>query len=532
MTRSTKAALVELERLNPSPASVQSAHPHPLGGEALMTILDAKDQQILGDILATSRNQVELPLDVDFKPHPFERKSTRVRKRIAVAAVVSAVIIAVVAVLVGSTPTNKHQPSVLGHPPSTVPTPARWQLADFLSGVQFQAATGTPNSIVGVTCSGAPTCFLSTGYGLDYNAGGGMYVSLDGGHSWRPSPLPASTAITTLASCASSSWCAAGAGTLDSATGDPAAKKPSRDPVLMVTTDAGATWTTNPIPLPVQIQQLPAYGDLPAETTYWPGEVDAVSCAAVGVCNVLGHAESNTSSSFSAGELVFLRTTDGGVHWTSTILPEQPSESSLQLVQAPGESETMSCPTANDCVVMGTLSPPGGSHVVVDAWRTTNAGKTWEENRVPSVVEFIPSLSCPDPDHCWAGPAEPTPGQGGGLLHSTDGGLTWSVVVLPYFPPTSPTSAGAASSVSCTSSSNCSLSLGSSGIAETTDGGTTWHQDALPTGVGTVLEVSCNPQQACVAIANPATTSPISLDPYNGGSLILTNTPSGLPKQS
>ena len=130
-------------------------------------------------------------------------------------------------------------------------------------------------------------------------------------------------AITTLAWCAASTWCAAGAGTLD-LNGDPAAKKPSRDPELMVTTDAGSTWTTHPVPIPVNVQQLPAYNNLPAETTYWPGQVDAVSCSSPGVCNVVGHVERNSDVSGPASDaLVFLHTDDGGSTWSSTVLPER-----------------------------------------------------------------------------------------------------------------------------------------------------------------------------------------------------------------
>ena len=117
-------------------------------------------------------------------------------------------------------------------PPTQGPAKT-WQLTAELSGPQFQLATGNPNAVVGVDCSGGTTCFLSTGYGLGGAAAsvpGSTFVSHDSGHTWQATALPAGVATTTLASCVSSTWCAAGGGLLDPATGDPAAGKEMRIP--------------------------------------------------------------------------------------------------------------------------------------------------------------------------------------------------------------------------------------------------------------------------------------------------------------
>ena len=95
-----------------------------------------------------------------------------------------------------------------------------------------------------------------------------------------------------------------------------------RDPELMVSSDGGRTWAVRSVPLPVAVEQLPAYGGLPAETTYWPGGVDSVECSAPQVCNLLGQAQTNgTGNAGNGDELLFLHTTDGGIHWTSQVLP-------------------------------------------------------------------------------------------------------------------------------------------------------------------------------------------------------------------
>jgi hypothetical protein len=393
---------------------------------------------------------------------------------------------------------------------------SHWALAASLTAPQFQIATGNPDAVVGVTCSIGSTCLLSTGYGLDYGGGGGMSVSHDGGHTWQASPMGSGTAITSLASCVTDSWCAAGGGILDPKTGDPAAKKPMRDPELMVTNNGGTTWTANPVPLPVNVQQLPAYGSLPAETTYWPGEVDTVACSAVNVCNVLGQAQ---ISNPNGDELVFLHTDDGGVHWTSEVLPSIPSATSYQLVTAPGTSETMSCPTALTCVILASLAAPQ----TVVTWRTTDGGKTWNERQIPGLEQVDADLSCPTVESCWAGPSEAI-GQNG-LLRTVDGGNTWTSVVLPGFPPSSTMQTGVEPNISCTSSNVCYLSLENSGLAETVDGGVSWHAVALPSLVGAVLQVSCN-GALCAAVADNADPSPGSVNQSDGGSLILTNGPS------
>lgn len=395
-----------------------------------------------------------------------------------------------------------------GAPKSKLPTAApHWRLTAALSGPQFVLATGNPEAVVGVVCSHLPTCLLSTGYGSGGAAAniGSTYVSSDGGHSWVPSTLPTNVTTTTLASCVSTNWCAAGGGLLDYATGDPAAKKPSRDPVLLISTDAGHTWTTKTVPIPVNVEQLPAYGDLPAETTYWPGVIDAVSCSSPGVCNVVGSTGVNSPSGGGADEVVFLSTSDGGDHWKTTVLPERTSERSLQLIEFGGASVSMSCATKDNCVTVASfysLIPNGGD---VDAWVTSDGGRSWAEHQIQGITQMTTSISCPDVKVCWAGPAS------GGAARSTDGGVTWSLVPLP-----APSSA----TISCVSATTCYV--GGNGIEETADGGTSWQPVTLPPQVGSVAAVSCEPMASCAAIANPVIVGP---DFIQGGSVVLTNAP-------
>jgi photosystem II stability/assembly factor-like uncharacterized protein len=398
-----------------------------------------------------------------------------------------------------------------------------WQLTASLSGSQFQLGTGNPGSISQVNCGGGSTCFLSTFYGVGGNTAltGSTYVSHDGGATWAPVTLPAGVAAATPVSCVSATWCAAGGGFLDPASGDPAAKKEMRDPELLVTSDGGATWTMYPLPIPPDVQQLPAYGSLPAETTYWPAIVDAVACTAVDVCNVTAHVlNSNANSSgLIPDTLVFLRTTDGGSTWSQTDLPERASEAGFEVQVPDGNQDSLACPTASTCIAVSLLRGFVGNGVV-DAWRTSDSGASWEETQVSDAESVFPGLSCSDVHDCWLT-------DGAEALHSTDGGATWSTVKLPEVQPLSDGLPGPSwQSISCTSATSCFI--GGPGIDSTTDGGRSWAAVALPPQVGDVQSISCQVRGPCIALANPEQLAKSPLVP-NGSSLVLT---SGAPSTS
>lgn len=487
-------ALSVLERLDPA-----------------QTQTDLGDQEeLLRSILSapTTRSGPKRDIRPRAKYVDIGPRAPRVLVVCGLAVIALAVSIAVVS-LGGNGPVQ-HKP-VQTAPHSRV----HWQLAAALTGTQFQIATGNPDAVVGVTCSKGSTCLLSTGYGLDFGGGGSMFVSHDGGHTWGPSSLPANVAVTALASCPSDRWCAAGGGLLDPRTGDPAAKKPMRDPELLVSTDGGSTWTERAAPLPVEVQQLPAYNGLPAETTFWPGEIDSIACFSEDVCDILGQAQINEPDGPNADELLFLSTTDGGAHWTSQALPPIPAVQTYQLVEYPGSNETMSCSAALDCTIVATPYSPRG----MATWRTRDGGKTWQQSGLISGNQGTPSLSCPTVSTCLLAGAS-LGSSGAGLLKSGDGGLSWSLVHVTSFPVPPHGEFLSNLTVSCQSETACFVS-GGSGLTATTDGGSTWQDVSLPDNVGAVLQVSCVTGGSCAAVANPAQGA--VPNQYNGGSMILTN---------
>jgi hypothetical protein len=385
---------------------------------------------------------------------------------------------------------------------------------------RFAVGTGTPGGLEAANC-GASTCVVSTGYGLGGDTtAGSTYVSRDAGHTWVPTALPSGVAMTTPVTCVNDTWCAGGAGLRDTATGDPAAGKAMRDPELLVTTDGGVSWAAHALPIPPNVQQLPASQGLPAETTYWPATVDAVACTDVDVCNVIAHVQSNVNGDggFVADATIFLRTTDGGAQWAQNVLPRDATEVHYQTSGFNGSAAGLACPTASSCVAVVTYMKSLGGPQDVVAWRTDDNGTTWRESHLPGLHEVWPGLSCPTAGECWAV-------TDGALLHTLDGGATWSHVDPPPTGEPSPVP-GATSwfSMSCTADDACFVA--GNGISVTVDHGKTWTPLSLPDGITYVASISCEVGGFCIGLADPPGKPIIG---GQGSALALTNGPLSRP---
>ncbi len=451
--------------------------------------------------------------------HPIR---THRHRRLVLVTLSAAVILIVVATAVVSINVlgGGHQSRPAQH--AAIGSPGPWRLTASLSGSQFALGTGAPNQITGADCSGEPTCFLSTIYGLGgatSTVTGSTYVSHDSGHTWEPTVLPANVATTTLATCVNPQWCAVGGGLADPKTGDPAAKKVMRDPELLTTNDAGKHWEMHSVPMPVDVQQLPAYESLPAETTYWPGTIDAITCSAPGVCNVVGHVHSDRSGIIIPDEIVFLSTKDGGIHWTQAILPENPNIAGDEVLSSTSTGASMACPTRQRCVVAVSLGALGPASEYF--WTTSNGGVTWQQSPHPGVAALGANVVCTSVSVCWAGPnASATALASDTVLHSTDGGSTWTSATLPGADGSVTGQSTSWSSLGCTADDTCYIGGNGGVIDETTDSGATWRPMAVPNALGSIESLNCAPTGACVAVATPAAGNPLGL---NGGSIILTN---------
>jgi hypothetical protein len=399
-------------------------------------------------------------------------------------------------VTVAGTNAAQPKPQPNAHPrPSITPVPP------------FELASGNPSAMTNLGCGGS-TCFVSTAYGSGGDStSGATYVSRDSGRTWQPSPLPDAVALVAPVSCVDDTWCAVGAGKRDTTMGDPAAGKAARVPELLVTADRGATWTEHAVPVPPDVQDLPAINGLPAETTYWPAAVDDVQCSGVGVCNVLAHVLDSSvgNGGLVPDKMIFLRTTDAGATWSQTVVPRQGAEASDE-VGGFARSASMSCPTSSTCIAATAFV----AHRAVAVFRTEDGGASWTEHHIARAMNLYAGVSCPDARRCWAA-------TDGGVMRSTDGGATWSEV--------EPVAQGSVhgtqwNSVSCVSASTCYV--GGDGISVTQDGGASWQAVRLPPGVRSVQSVACEHGGSCVALARRATDPAID----NTSSVVLTDAPS------
>ena len=194
----------------------------------------------------------------------------------------------------------------------------------------------------------------------------------------------------------------------------------------------------------------------------------------------------------------------------------------------------VSCPSANDCVAVGSDGAQGGVASTTDngggTWsqgalasgepvleavdcsstslcvavgqgasvRSTDGGATWASSSLPTSNTTLLGVDCPSASLCVSvgvspGNAGPYAGQ---LLVSSDGGASWSV-------PSLPASLGALGSVACPTSTFC-VSVGAS-IVVSNNGGQTWSPRTVRGGTGVLRSVSCQTATTCVAIgANPA----------------------------
>jgi photosystem II stability/assembly factor-like uncharacterized protein len=224
-------------------------------------------------------------------------------------------------------------------------------------------------------------------------------------------------------------------------------------------------------------------------------------------------------------------TTDGS---GSTTPSTQPVVGSI--VPASGSFDSVTCPSASSCVVVGAASDGTGAIAT-----TGNGGASWAGRNAPAKANGLNSVSCGNQSHCTAVGSNT-------LISTTDGGTTWasdsvpdknvnllgvscasandcvatgmssaSPVLAPVAVMLSTQDAGQTwqdaqvpnglpgiGAVSCPTTSEC-LAVGPT-ILRSTDGGQSWTNVAVPGGLTAALRaISCASASACIAVAsNPA----------------------------
>jgi photosystem II stability/assembly factor-like uncharacterized protein len=442
----------------------------------------------------------------------------------AVAAVVVVLSVVAAVILVDS-----HQTSVKGSRGGSSP---RWRLASMVGPATelFTPTPGNAQSPFDITCPTATVCYVTTqssvavpgvvngddpSQAAQASVTTGAYVSTDAGSTWRALSLPSGVNLDTKFTCPSATTCMVGSQAMG-----PDTVEGSREPqLLLATTDGGATWSEETVPLP------PITG---SDSAFDPslvgvvGSLSQLTCFSASTCLAFGLVPSDQQeepfgNGSSVERSVFLRTDDGGATWTTYDFPwvTTPNGSPAWSNAQPG---VFACATSESCVGFSTVLSATPNQVFSGlAWRTNNGGATWSQAWLPSGVQpsLTPeSISCSDVLDCVS--VQRLAGMSGPYTSvvevSTNGGNTWAEEPVPN-------GAGAELlSVSCVLGDECWLagtsSSGAQGsvykgvILESTDSGTSWNTVELPENIGSVNDVSCPSTESCFAIAGPSPALP------------------------
>ena len=419
----------------------------------------------------------------DRPPHAFRRASA--------AAIAIAACVAVALVVTGLRNTDNPQPS-----PAYLASPAT---------VAPLRATGTVIQHAGaVTCTEAHVCYIATteGGGGTQNPVGALYRSDDGGVHWTLLHLPQLAVALTAVSCPTETHCFVGAGMRRNAQ-DLGTPEPG---VLLATNDSGRTWSTQPLPSQLLRDPLGASERAVQPELFNNEQIVCVTPTTCMLTMSAGFSWRSGGGTFMKN--VFLRTVDGGRHWTKTLLASQPP---LVPGYQPGitmelDPAVIGCPTTESCVVVASAGDK--SHSLV--WRTDDGGDMWTMHKVPVRDIVHGRMFCADVGHCWVA-------AGNSLAVTDDGGATWRT--LPQ--PSVDGGAESVDAISCPTADDCWVAGAGAGVAVSHDHGRSWAAVPVPTGLKGAYAIDCNAGGSCVAFGVPRSVSTVGDD-----TVVLSNNPS------
>ncbi|TMC51113.1 MAG: hypothetical protein E6J14_01365 [Chloroflexi bacterium] len=229
-----------------------------------------------------------------------------------------------------------------------------------------------------------------------------------------------------------------------------------------------------------------------------------VTCATPTSCVAIGFF---LHPQFSIGAAVF--TEDGGSTWSRGSLPTS------------GELIALSCPSSSRCVTIAidlglraqkTLLTTDGGHswsataLPGDAEPDNDSDDSWATGALPGSRPnelIVSSISCPTTSRCVAAGGSSSLGSRPKtlLLYSTDGGASWGETTLPSG------LAAQLDAVSCPSASRCVVVGSASGVGMalfSADGGASWLQAAVPGSLVELDAVSCWTPSDCVSVSGLA----------------------------
>ncbi len=388
-------------------------------------------------------------------------------------------------------------------------------------------AGGTVTGLSGVACTTVATCFMvgtitvtTQSSPPSTTASAGIFMTTDGGVAWTTVWQGASNGATVYAdaltaiACTGATTCQAGGNGTGTSTGFTTLAGG-----VIVGTSDGTTWTGETNSPLTQVTNVTAISCASATTCESVGPSSTSSTGSVfgttngtawsaqtmppGVAAIEGVSCPTPTDCFAAGSGttggLILSTSDGGTTWTYGTPTYSPASQA-----APGGYSAIACPTVTNCIAATSFQSFSGSATPLIS-STQDGGASWvvgmSVSPFSTTFPVVSALTCAG-SSCWAVGQIYTAGSQtsvAGIWVSTDGGTKWAAQVVP-------SGVGSLSAISCPTANVCvagGMTMASTGSATptavgTTDGGTTWTQLTLPTSLLSISDVGCMTATRCV----------------------------------
>jgi len=207
-------------------------------------------------------------------------------------------------------------------------------------------------------------------------------------------------------------------------------------PVVVETTDKGATWTT--------------FSNLPSSPN-GSYQLNGISCTSALACVAVG------GGARTNGTATVISTTDGGVTWSRSI------DATLNGIQ---QLFSVSCRPGKqaNCHAAGQALQNSGPIELT----STDGGATWKGVETRANAGRLNSISCPDARHCWAAGAQTALA----LLGTSNGGASWSTQTAETSTEVGSVSCASAAVCVATTDNALWVTLNGGGLAVTATSGT------------------------------------------------------------
>ena len=308
------------------------------------------------------------------------------------------------------------------------------------------------DSINNITCPSSTVCYATIG---SYSYPQFILYTTDEGSTWTEENIPSINALISNISCPSTTECFAWGETVSNGV---------TNAIILTTTDSGNTWTLDTTPATIN-------------------SINGLTCPSTTEC----FADGSTATNYT----FILRTTDSGVAWN---INSAPSNIIPVLFQDYALLPNITCASTAVCFIWGYNDTSTSQYGVLLS--TTNSGNNWTFDTIPDDVSWVNDITCPSPIECFAAVSS------GYILRTINAGNTWTPGIVPV--NTTDTS------ITCVSTSKCfaigEITTGnfnnptySSVILSTTDSGTSWSQELIPSNTNIAYPIVCPSSTKCFA---------------------------------